>query len=82
MDESQPTNGGDTGLIPGLGRLYMPRSNEAPRLQLLSLHATTAEARVPRVCSAARDATAMGRPHTASESSPRSLQLEKAHAER
>ena len=55
-----PTNAGDTGLIPGLGRSHMPRSNQAraPQLlslcstarvpQLLSLHATTTEARAPR----------------------------------
>ena len=57
-----PANAGDMGLIPGLGlgRPHMPRSNkaQAPRLvslcsgarepQLVSLRATTTEARVPR----------------------------------
>ena len=60
MVKNLPANAGDTGSIPGLGRSHMPRSNEArePQLrslhsrahkaQLLSLRATTTEARVPR----------------------------------
>ena len=39
---------GDRGSIPGLGRSHMPRSNKARVPQLLSLRATTAEARAPR----------------------------------
>ena len=43
-----PANAGDTGLIPGLGRSHLLRSNwEA---QLLSLRATTTKANVPRAC--------------------------------
>ena len=53
-------NAGDTGLSPGPGRSHMPQSNKAyaPQLlslrsracepQLLSPHATTTEAHVPR----------------------------------
>ena len=32
-----PANAGDTGPIPGLGRLYVPQSNKARASQLLSL---------------------------------------------
>ena len=57
-----PANAGDTGLIPGLGRSHMPRSNWGREPQLLSLRsrahkpqllspcATTTEARVLRAC--------------------------------
>ena len=60
MVENLPANAGDTGLSPGLGGSYMPRSNwaRAPQLlslcsrarepQLLSPRAATAEARAPR----------------------------------
>ena len=41
-------NAGDTGSIPGLGRSHMSWSNEARAPQLLSLRATTTEARAPR----------------------------------
>ena len=55
-----PANAGDMGSSPGLGRSHMPWSNQARVLQLLILcyrahepqllspHATTTEARVPR----------------------------------
>ena len=55
-----PANAGDTGSSPGPGRSHTPRSNyaHAPQLlslcsrarepQLLSTHATTTEARMPR----------------------------------
>ena len=49
--------------------------------QLLSLRATTTEARVPRACAPQREATAMRRLHTTTKSSPRSPQLEKACAQ-
>ena len=54
-----PANAGDTGSSPGPGKSHMPQSNwaRAPQLlglrsgaresQLLSLHATTADARAP-----------------------------------
>ena len=60
MVETPPANAGDMGSSPGPGRSHMPRSNKAcvPQLlslcsrahepQLLSPHATTTEARVPR----------------------------------
>ena len=55
-------NVGDTGSSPGLGRSHMPQGNYAHAPQLLSLrsrarepkllspHATTTEARMPRAC--------------------------------
>ena len=45
--------------------------------QLLSLRATTTEARTPRAHAPQREATAMRSPPTAAKSSPRSLQLKK-----
>ena len=60
MVKNPPANVGDTGLSPGPGRSHMPRSNYArvPQLlslcsrarepQLLSPHAATTEAHVPR----------------------------------
>ena len=60
MVKNPPANAGDIGLSPGPGRSHMPWSNLAlaPQLlilhsrarepQLLSLHATTAEAHGPR----------------------------------
>ena len=70
----------------------MPWSNKAcaPQLlslcsrarepQLLSPRATTAEARAPRACAPRqKEATAMRSQCTTRKSSPRSLQLEKAH---
>ena len=72
----------------------MPQSNKAhaPQLlslhsrahkpQLLSSHATTTEAHVPRAHALQqREATTMRSLHTATKSSPCSLQLEKAHAQ-
>ena len=59
MVGNPPANAGDMGLSPGPGRSHRPRSNwaHAPQLlslhsralkpQLLSPHATTAEARTP-----------------------------------
>ena len=61
MVKNLPASAGDMGLIPGLGRPHMPRSNKARAPQLLSLRsrasepqllnprATTTEAHVPRV---------------------------------
>ena len=43
-----PANAGDTGSSPGPGRYHMPQRNWAHAPQLLSLWATTTEARVPR----------------------------------
>ena len=62
MVKNLPANEGDTGSSPGPGRSHMPWGNQArvPQLlslcskarvlQLLSLRATTTEARVPRAC--------------------------------
>ena len=75
MVENLPANAGDTCLSPGLGRSHMPRSNWAREPQLLSLHFWS-------LCSATREATIVIGPHTAMKSGPRSLQLEKALAQK
>ena len=87
--ENPPANAGDTGSSPGPGRSHMPQSNEAHAPQLLSLcsrarapqllspRAATTEARAPT----ARACSTMRSPHTATKSSPRSPQLEKARAQ-
>ena len=72
--ESLPANAGDTGSSPGPGRSHMPRSHKARAPQLLSQCTWSP-------CSATREATAMRSPRIAVKSSPRSLQLEKAHAQ-
>ena len=46
--KNPPTNAGDMGLSPGLGRSHMPWSNESHAPQLLSLCATTTEVHAPR----------------------------------
>ena len=73
--ESLPANAGDTGSSPGLGRSHMPRSSWAHEPQLLSL-------RVWSLCSATREAAIVRGPRTAMKSVPRSLQLEKALAQK
>ena len=71
--ESLPTNAGDTGLSPGLGRSHMPQSNWAREPQLLSL-------RVWSLCSATREAAMVRGPRTTMRSGPHLPQLEKALA--
>ena len=73
--ENLPANAGDTGSSPGPGRSHMPRSNWAREPQLLSL-------RVWSLCSATREAATVRGPRTAMKSGPRSLQLEKALAQK
>ena len=73
--ENLPANSGDTGSSPGLGRSHMLWSNWAREPQLLSL-------RVWSLCSATREAAIVRGPHTAMKSDPRSLQLEKALAQK
>ena len=73
--ESLPANAGDMGSSPGLGRSHMLRSNWAHEPQLLSL-------RVWSLCSTTREATIVRGPRTAMKSGPRSLQLEKALAQK
>ena len=73
--ESLPANAGDTGLSPGLGGSHMPRSNWAREPQPLSL-------RVWSLCSATREAAVVRGPSSAMRSGPRSLQLEKALAQK
>ena len=75
MVENLPANAGDTGSSPGLGRSHMPRSNWAREPQLLSL-------RVWSLCSETREAAIVRAPRTAMKSGPRSLQLEKALAQK
>ena len=48
MVKNPPANAGDTGSSPGPGRSHMLQSNLAREPQLLSLRATTTEARAPR----------------------------------
>ena len=73
--ESLPTNAGDTGSSPGLGRSHMPRSSWAREPHLLSL-------RVWSLCSATREAAIVRGPCTAMKSGPRLPQLEKALAQK
>lgn len=47
-DKNPPASTGETGSIPGLGRLHMLRGNLRHVPQLLSLCAVTAEAGLPR----------------------------------
>ena len=88
------TSAGDMGSSPGPGRSHIPWSNYAhvPQLlslfsrghkpQLLSPGATTTEACTPRAHGLQqREVTTMRSPGTKTKSSPRSLQLEKAHAQ-
>ena len=73
--ESLPANAGNTGSSPGLGGSRVPRSNWAREPQLLSL-------RVRSLCSATGGAAMVRGPRTAMKSGPRSLQLEKALAQK
>ena len=73
--ENLPANAGSTGSSPGLGRSHMPQSNWAREPQLLSL-------RVWSLYSTTREAAIVRGPHTAMKSGPRSLQLEKALAQK
>ena len=75
VGENLPANAGDTGLSPGLGGSYMPRSNWAREPQLLSL-------RVWSLCSATREAAIVRGSCTAMKSGPRLPQLEKALAQK
>ena len=73
--ESLPTNAGDTGSSPGLGRSHMPQSNWAREPQLLSL-------RVWSLCSATREVAIVRGPRTEMKSGPHLPQLEKALAQK
>ena len=75
MVENLPANAGDTGSSPGLGRSHMPRSNGAREPQLLSLC-------VWSLCSVAREAAIVRGPRTTMKNGSRSLQLEKALAQK
>ena len=73
--ESLPADAGDAGSSPGLGGSRVPRSGWAREPQLLSL-------RVWSLCSAAREAAAVGGPRIAMRGGPRLPQLEKALTDR
>ena len=73
--QNLPASAGDTSSSPGLGRSHMPQSNWAREPHLLSL-------RVWSLCSATREAATVRGPRTAMKSGPRSLQLEKALAQK
>ena len=75
MVENLPASAGDTGSSPGLGGSHVPRSSWAREPQLLSL-------RVWSLCSATGEAEIVRGPRTAMKSGPRSLQLEKALAQK
>ena len=75
MVENLPANAGDTGSSPGLGRSHMLRSNRAHEPQLLSLRDWS-------LCSATREATIVRGLRTAMKSGSRSLELEKALAQK
>ena len=75
MVENLPTNAGDTGSSPGLGRSHVPRSNWTREPQLLSL-------RVWSLCSATGEAAIVRGPRTTMKSGPPLPQLEKALAQR
>ena len=72
---------GDMGLSPGPGRSHMPWSNSARAPQLLSPRATTTEAHAPRAHVSQQEKSPQWEAGTATKSSPRSLQLEKACAQ-
>jgi len=67
--KNPPANAGDIGLIPDQGRPHMPQATKTHTPQLLSR------------CSAAREATTMRSPCSATREQLRSLQLEKAHGQ-
>ena len=70
--KNPPANAEVMGSITGLGR--------HARVQL-SLCTTTTEAHAPSPCSTTREAASVRSPRTKTKSSPRSLQLEKAHVQ-
>ena len=48
-------NAGDTGFMPGPGRVHIPWRNQAHAPQLLSPSTKTSEARAPRACAPRRE---------------------------
>ena len=62
-------------------QLLKPMHSRARMPQLLSPCAATTEAHVPRAHAPQREATTMRSPRTTMKSSPRLLQLEKAHVQ-
>ena len=83
--KNSPANAGDTGLIPGPGRSYMLRSNQACVPQLLNLcsrtRVTTSEASAPNSpCCATREATAEKSAHSNQREALALHNQRKAHA--
>ena len=68
MVKNPPDNAGDTGSSPGPGRSHMPQSNEACAPQLLSLRATTTEAREPRARAPQQEKPPQGEAHAPQQS--------------
>lgn len=83
VDKHPPANVGDTDSAPGPGRSHMPRGNKVRASQLVSLRSRD---RTPQLLkptaqnphSTAREASAGGRPHVATRSSPCLLQRKKS----
>ena len=69
-----PAKAGDTGLIPGLGRVHVPKNNKARVPQLLNQFSRAQELQLRKPPSlspcAMREATAMGSPRSTTGSSP------------
>ena len=81
MVKNLPANAGDTGSSPGPGRSHMPGSNKARAPQLLSPHATTTEACVPRAHAPQQEKPPQQEARAPQRRvAPTSLQLEKARA--
>ena len=78
--ENLPANAGDKGSSPGVGGSHMPRSNWAREPQLLSLRIWSL--RIWSLRSATGEAATVRVPLNAMKSGPRSLQLEKALAQK
>ena len=64
VDKNLPANAGNMGSISVPGRSLMPQSNLARMPQLLSPHATTTEAHVPRACALQQKKPPQGEAHT------------------
>ena len=77
--DNLPANGGDMGLIPGMGRSHMLRNNKVHALQLLSLcSGICAQEPVLRsLCSATREATAVRNLSTAARETRNSQHIQK-----
>ena len=64
MNKNPPANAGDTGSIPGPGRFHMMWNIQACVPQLLSAHAATPEAHMPRACALQQTKSSQQEAHT------------------